>query len=298
MRLRKSSTIVTLLISVIAASIVVPCLNPTRAQDGSDITEFTSGDIRFVYPTAFATSITEIPIEAVPYDPELPIFAATPVYTQFVFEGFPTLTDGFSIPIIDIYPTADFEAFTVRDDDPFGYGIELENLTTMLTERPDLALYTDPSTVTTRDALTLPFLPPPYAGQVFRSQAAYIPFDDGWGIRYLAYYTQGIAEVREQDLMYTFQGVSNDGSTYISVSFPIVSGLLPTEYDPDLDPETFADNYTAYMQRVTAMLNKQDPALFDPTLTLLDAIILSLSINGTLDYIPTPEATTEPSAGG
>ncbi|MBZ0318552.1 MAG: hypothetical protein K8L91_19215 [Anaerolineae bacterium] len=288
MRLMKSTLFIFLLI---VAATIAPI--PSHAQDGGELTEFTSGDVRFVYPTELASSITETAVEAMPFEDGSPIYGSNPAHTEFVFEDFPVVEETRQLPMISIYPTADFEAFTIRDDDPFGYGVELDTLTALLDERPDLTLYTDPTLITTPDALTLPFLPPQYAGQVFRTQAEYIPFDDGWGVRYITYFTQGIAEVREQDLLYTFQGISDDGSTYVAVQFPISSGLLPTEYDPDAD----LDNYSGYMQGVAALLGEHDPELFDPTLPALDSLILSLSINGTLDYVPMPEATDEPSGG-
>lgn len=292
MRLMKSALFILLLTAAVAVAAIAPI--PSQAQDGSELTEFASGDVRFVYPTELASSITETAVEAVPFENDgSPIYGSHPAHTEFVFEDFPVVEETRQLPMISIYPTADFEAFTIRDDDPFGYGVELDTLAALLDERPDLALYTDPTLITTPDALTLPFLPPQYAGQVFRTQAEYIPFDDGWGVRYIAYYTQGLANVREQDLLYTFQGISDDGSTYIAVQFPISSGLLPTEYDPDVD----LDDYTGYMQGVAALLGEHDPELFDPTLTELDSLILSLSINGTIDFVPTSEATDEPSGG-
>lgn len=292
MRLMKSTLFVLLLIAAVATAALT--LTPSHAQDGSELNEFVSGDVRFIYPARLASSITETAVEAVPFENDgSPIYGSHPAHTEFVFEDYPVVEETRQLPMISIYPTADFEAFTIRDDDRFGYGVELETLAALLDERPDLALYTDPTLITTPDALTLPFLPPQYAGQVLRIQAEYIPFDDGWGVRYIAYFTQGIAEVREQDLLYTFQGISDDGTTYLAVQFPISSGLLPTEYDPDAD----LDDYAGYMQGVAALLGEHDPESFDPTLTELDNIILSLSINGTIDFVPTPEATDEPSGG-
>ncbi|MBZ0320003.1 MAG: hypothetical protein K8L91_26565 [Anaerolineae bacterium] len=297
MRLLKPTVFVVLVLVAITAATLAPL--PTQAQDGTELTEFVSGNVRFVYPTELATSITETPIEAVPYDgTTMPLWAANPAYSQYIFEEYPAPEGTYYTPVISLYPTADFETYTEREGDfPWGYGIELDALNALLEEQPDLTPYTELATAGMPDSLELPYLPVANAAQVFRTQAEFIPFDDGWGVRYITYYSQAVNPLRDQDLFYTFQGISNDGSTYVSVQFPILSGLLPTTYPEDFDYEAFANDYMNFLNETVAALNAQDGELFTPTLSTLDSIVLSLSINGTIDYVPLPEATEEASGG-
>lgn len=297
MRLMKPTMLVALVMLAFAAVTLAPI--PTKAQDGPELTEFVSGNVRFVYPTELATSITETPIEAVPFDPNgMPLWAANPAYTQYIFEEYPAPEETYYVPVISLYPTVDFETFTMREGDfPYGFGLELDALKALLEEQPDLTPYTELATAGRPDSLVLPYLPVANAAQVFRTQAEFIPFDDGWGVRYITYYSQAVNPLRDQDLFYTFQGISNDGSTYVSITFPITSGLLPTTYPEDFDYEAFANDYMNFLNETVAALNAQDGELFTPTLGTLDNIVLSLSINGTIDYVPTPEATEEASGG-
>ncbi len=295
MRLLKSTLFMVLLIVAIAAATIAP----TQAQDGSELTEFTSGNVRFVYPTGLATGITETPFEAVAFDPAtMPVWAANPAYTQYVFDGYTVVENAYYAPSISIYPVPDLQAYTVHDGDVnYGYAVEVDNLIALIEEQPDLAEYTLLASAGSPDVLSLPFLPPANAAQVFRAQAEYIQFDDGMGIRYLTYYSQAVNPIVERDVFYTFQGISYDGATYVSVMFPILSGLLPLEVDPNLDYDTFAANYLTFLQETSDAFNAQAPELFTPNLDTLDAIMLSLSINGTIDYVPMPEATEEASGG-
>ena len=295
MRLLKSTLFMVLLIAAIAAATIAP----TQAQDGSELTEFTSGNVRFVYPTSLATGITEIPVEAVAFDSEtMPAWAANPAYTRYEFADYATVENAYYSPFIALYPTADLEAYTMREGDiQYGYAIEVETLVGLLEEMPDLADYTAFASAGSPDVPNLPMVPPANAAQVFRAHAEYIPFDDGMGVRYLTYYSQAVNEITDRDIFYTYQGISYDGSTYVSVMFPIVTGLLPAEFNPDLDYEAFAANYLTYLQETADALNAQAPELFTPNLNTLDSIMLSLSINGTIDYVPMPEATEEASGG-
>lgn len=295
MRLLKSTLFMVLLIAAIAAATIAPI----QAQDGTELTEFTSGNVRFVYPTGLATGITETAFEAVAFDPEtMPVWAANPAYTQYVFDGYTVVENAYYAPVISIYPVPDLQAYTMYDGDiDYGYAVEVDNLIALVEEQPDLTAYTALASAGSPDVLSLPFLPPANAAQVFRAQAEYIQFDDGIGIRYLTYYSQAVNEITERDIFYTFQGISYDGATYVSVMFPIVTGLLPAEFNPDLDYDAFAANYLTFLQETADALNAQAPDLFAPNLNTLDAIMLSLSINGTIDYVPMPEATEEASGG-
>lgn len=295
MRVSDSKVLGTLLIFGLMVSISQTM--PGHAQDSTELTEFVSGDVRFVYPTAFATSITETRVEATPTVDQFDQFVpdANPAYSQFTLDGFQLGDQAVYPPTIKIYHTADFGADDTQDY--FGYRVEMNTLNELLQQRPDPNFYTAEVWATRPDVPRLPYLPFPSSGQVLRTNIRYVPFDDGWGVRYITYFNQAVQAILDYDLMFTFQGVTDDGSTYITIYFPIMSGTLPTVWPDDLTIDDLIENYPTYINEIDAMLNAQADANFMPSLTTLDDLILSLSVNGTIDYVPMPEATEEASGG-
>jgi hypothetical protein len=124
----------------------------------------------------------------------------------------------------------------------------------------------------------LPYLPLANAAQVFRAQPTYLEFQNGAGVRYLAYYSQSVNPIVEGDIFYTFQGLSDDGSTYISVNFPLLTGVFPDNTPNDFNYADFEANYEDFLQDSLAALDGQDESAFSPTLAELDAIIQSLVV--------------------
>lgn len=130
----------------------------------------------------------------------------------------------------------------------------------------------------------LPLLPPTNAAQMFHAQIAYLDFDNGRGIRYLTQYAQGIMPVSNDQLFYTFQGLTADGSAYVVAFVPIAASSLPaTTTDALALPEmtgflTNPESNLSYINTTVDALNALAPSAFDPDLSRLDALVRSLSI--------------------
>ncbi len=149
---------------------------------------------------------------------------------------------------------------------------QVNALRTLLQTRPALADL-DPA----RD---LPFLPPFNAAQMFATQLRYVDFPSGSGIRYLTQYGQSLYPINNYDLFYTFQGLSADGTTYISAIFPVNHPLLPADGNtpPGGDWNAFFDQFEPYVAEVRTALDAQPPDVFVPNLTLLDAMMASITL--------------------
>jgi len=123
----------------------------------------------------------------------------------------------------------------------------------------------------------LPHLPPPNGQQDLQAQMAYLTFQNGEGIRYLTQFNQEPRQINNQEIYYTFQGITADHSHTIAAFFPVQSDSLPAE-DNITDYEAFAGNMPAYLAQTTADLNQLPTAAFQPDLALLDALIQSLLV--------------------
>jgi hypothetical protein len=125
-------------------------------------------------------------------------------------------------------------------------------------------------------------LPPSNAVQTLRAQAGYLSFADGRGIRYLTHLSQGPVPISNQELFYTFQGLTADGESYVAAFFPVTLPDLPDS--PRLSEaqwETIMADWPGYLARTAELLNEQPPAAFSPDLAALDGLISSLSLAGT-----------------
>lgn len=123
----------------------------------------------------------------------------------------------------------------------------------------------------------MPYLPLVNAAQVFHSQIAYLPFANGAGVRYVTAFSQDSSPVTNQHLIYTFQGLTDDGEYYVAAFFPVKTAVLPDAVMVE-DWEAFNVNYATYVAETKAALNGLTSLDFTPDLTLLDAVVASLSV--------------------
>lgn len=152
----------------------------------------------------------------------------------------------------------------------------------LLTKQQDASLYEGTLTTGGAEQIGLTMLPPSNAAQTLRAQAQYVSFAEGTGIRYLTQLSQGPVPISNQDLFYTFQGLTADGATYVSAYFPVTLPVLPDS--PQLSQaefETLMADWPDYLARTLALLNEQPTAAFTPDLAALDRLINSLSVAGT-----------------
>ncbi len=208
-----------------------------------------------------------------------------PTYAQFRFFGFqggraydlPLLPFDNRMAQVMIFQTADFPGY--GDEQPLGFVNQLQALKDLLAKGIDslqCALpYGDLDS-------PLPFLPWINMQQVFCAQPQILEFPGGQGVRYLTYYAQSPEPAMDHQMIYTFQGLTDDGQLYISAEFPIATGIFPTEAPPC--PKCGEANYNPFEEWAVILaeqlvqLNHLPVDGFAPSLTILDKLVASLQI--------------------
>jgi hypothetical protein len=184
-----------------------------------------------------------------------------PDNTECRFEGYP-LQNTFHEPRLIVYPVAEFEAISE-------YAAErIAELGVLLDTQP-------------AQASPVPALPLWNAAQMTQSQIAYLEFEGGKGVRFLTQYGQAFWPINNQDLFYSFQGLTDDGNYVIVGIFPVTNPVLIDDANSFMegqDINTFADNFINYVAEIETQLNNQQPNSFTPSLLLLDELFESLQI--------------------
>jgi hypothetical protein len=217
--------------------------------------------VLFLDPTfASGFSCQSVPEAA---DQNAPGFSVNPKYTELSFTGY-VLSDRFFTPKIDVYPVQRFSELL-----------------------PDVI----PAKLTALQALIgggpagnkgLPLLPNFNAGQEFFAQYKVIPFGSGQGIRYLTQYSQFVDPINNNELFYTYQGLTADGKYWISAILPISNPQLPADGKNPPNGQSaddFSNNFNTYIADLTTQLNAQPPESYSPTITILDALVASITIH-------------------
>lgn len=184
-----------------------------------------------------------------------------PDYVEFSFDGFMGAEEVDFLALVNVYPVRELEA--LREDVAEVVTPEIDLLRTLLEERPEFETVED-----------VPYLPLMNAAQVLWAQPQYLDFDGGSGVRYVTVFQQAPDAITGERLIYTFQGLTDDGEYYISASFPVSAPPLvadPVAYDVEMDNN-------AYRAEVIARLNPLAEEEFTPDLTLLDNLVRSLVV--------------------
>jgi len=199
----------------------------------------------------------------------------TPSFYQLDFQDFVVPTGeafrGWRAPRLYIIPVANMQSFPNG-----GYGLEqLSQLQAILASKP--------SAITER----IPVLPGVINfdnGEVFHSNVQYMNFQNGTGVRFLAEYSQ-VAFPIGKVISYIFQGLTNDGNYYVSLTLPISQTALDqynAPYDASISDEAgyqaFITNYASYLLGAVSILETTPNASFTPDLGKLDTLIQSLSV--------------------
>jgi hypothetical protein len=242
--------------SVATASVATT--EPAAPENLSNVT-FVGGG--FSYDDTLATAAV---VETVPANTTgLPGEMVAPEHIEITFDGY-VLPDMLHTPQIAIYPVGGLEAVNGRAAN------EIAALRALLAARPDIP--PDGGF----EAPALPFLPLFNAGQVLRTGVAYLDFQNGSGVRYLTQFDQAYLPINNDELFYTFQGITADGTLYVSAVLPVSHPSLPADVG-GVD-EAFIESFDAYILEIAAQLDAQPPDSFTPDLTLLDGMIESLMV--------------------
>lgn len=241
-------------------------------------------NISVTYNPLLAPWVDAQTVPAVPMSGQILFAESHPAYAQIRFLGFqggrvyelPLLPFENRVAQVMVFQTADFPGF--GDANPQGFVNQLQALKDVL-RRGELPSCAQPVT----GEPVLPFLPWINAKQSFCAKPQIVEFVNGRGVRYLSHYAQDPSPVLDQQVFYTFQGLTEDEQFYVSALFPVKTGIFPMEPpacpqcgQPDYDP--FAELLPILTEQL-AQLNAQAEDDFAPSLTLLDDLIKSIQIS-------------------
>lgn len=260
----------------------IPTVAPPSIEDAGVV-----GTNQFAMnaPTALAQTVAWNPQPGIPFDPNVPGSAnGMPPYLLVNFDDEQVTPELFLFEERQgrVFPV---EAYTnmYASIDPNPVAQQVEQLQSL------------PDTASLDSIDSLPMLPIQNAVQVFAARARTITFSGGRGIAYLSMYSQGVQPVTNQSVYYFFQGLSTDGSQYLSFVYPVDSTLLPASMDavpPEVEQALAAD-VNQYYQDTAAALSESSATNFTPNLDLLDSMFASIQLNtaapgqATLPPLPT-----------
>jgi len=125
----------------------------------------------------------------------------------------------------------------------------------------------------------IPLFPVFNAAQFMQAQVNYLRFQNGAGVRFLTQYGQAAWPINNVDMFYAFQGITDDGKYYISAIMPVSHPSLPIAESVTLD-DAFAENFMNYVADIEEQLSAESADSFEPSLSILDAMIESLNVTG------------------
>ena len=242
---------------------------PTALPPSFERAAVSYGSLSLVLPMGVASGFSGSQFPRAEGDNVAP-WEVTPGHTQITLEGY-LLQGKFHQPQIFVYPATEYAVMVPA---AFESMHRLRNV-----------MY-DPSSSTSVDQL--PGVPFFNAGPVFASNLQPIAFQNGDGMRFLTEYAQYAAPVNNHELIYQYQGFTDDGEYYLLAIFPITVPVLAENSEPGaaLPPGgvTYPDisdpnaDITGYYTAVTDLLNAASPETFAPTISQLDTLIGSLQV--------------------
>ncbi len=234
------------------------------AQDAPAST-LTFNQVSFTYSDTIALGVFALQSSGTPADAPAMPGGPVPPGSYFTFTGTVTAPGPYSISndTVNAYPVAGFAQYPADSQ----INRELASLQTLLADQPDLTGVT-----------SLPYLPLATGGFAFISNAEYLTTDTMTGVRYLTSIRQDVGPTLDGQVQYVFQGITNDGQYVVSVRYFVLTGVLPTQPEADLNYDEFAANYDQYIADLTAQLNALDDDAFTPSLADLDAFVGTITV--------------------
>ncbi|PKO13097.1 MAG: hypothetical protein CVU39_20865 [Chloroflexi bacterium HGW-Chloroflexi-10] len=232
------------------AATILPAITVLPTPDGSFHLSLDTGSLA----TGFQTET----MAAVPASDDAPYWEVMPEYTRVSLQGYP-ISSQFIQPQIFIYPVNDLGKINE------GAGNMVFTLQSLIQSPQEIP--------------NMPFLPLFNKTQVLHAHIQYLDFNNGQGLRYLTEFSQGIVPIHNNELMYTYQGLTNDGKYYVAAVLPVNHPNLPADGTvTGNEPPEFTSDYPVYLANVAKDLNSQAANTFTPDLTQLDAMMSSLEI--------------------
>lgn len=216
--------------------------------------------LRFILDPAVALRASGQVVPEHPRSPGSPYWEVYPQHALVTLDGY-AVQGSNQTPRLAVYPTEDYRRLSPEASDI------LEQLAGVLAAGE-------------AGTATIPALPLINAGQGLHSNVRFMDFQNGSGVRFLAIYSQAPDPITNRELVYVFQGLTENGQKAVSVFLPVNHPELAP--DPNAVSEetlnVMYQDYGAYISNVTAMLEGEPAGSFTPSLEALDALIASLLV--------------------
>jgi hypothetical protein len=119
------------------------------------------------------------------------------------------------------------------------------------------------------------------ARQILRTAVRYIEFRGGRGVRFLTVYQADPLPIADRDVVYVFNGLTDDRVFWVTLDLPVTARVLPTASAVLAslgDYDRFVAGNKAYVAEVARKLAAAAPDSFEPHLERADAMLESLTI--------------------
>jgi hypothetical protein len=237
---------------------------PTQAATQSGGIPVSYENVSFVIPDGLASGANTETMTAVDTNSGAP-WEIAPTHLRFTLKDY-ALQGKFHEPVIFVYPADEYAK--VNSNAAF----QIESIKRIRSGSPIL-----------RE--TMPRIPWFNAELLIAANNQIIGFQNGRGVRTLTEYAQYYAPINNNELIYHFQGLTEDDKYYVFAILPVTATILAENEKADAPvPEggvpipTDIGVSNNYYIAVTEKLNSLSPDSFRPALGALDALIESLLV--------------------
>jgi hypothetical protein len=261
---------------------------PALAQDAPTFVSY--GGVGFSFAASLGSSVDITQVPAITTTAQEPFQLPQSAHLAFTLYG-PTAEDagvprvGDETVTVRFYRTADMAAVSDESRD-------LGTLTRLLASRADLGPY---MVIMRNSTDELPYQPSVAASQVLRARVQYVDAPQVSGISFIAGYRQDVSGFARGDFSYTFQGLSHDGSWYVSVVAYIQATMFPAVLNGPGGLYNSDRAWVAYLNGAIAKLNAGRPRAFKPSLVDLDDLVNSITFAIDYDALPSSSPSEVPS---
>ena len=255
----------TIVAATMQAFTVVPSQSvSTSAPNPAGGSPVSSENVSFVIPSGLASGANPEKMVSVETNSGAP-WEIAPTHLRFTLTGY-QLQGKFHEPAIYIYPADEYEKVNSNAASQIESLKRIRAGATILKE-------------------TMPRVPWFNADLVIVANVKTIPFQNGRGVRTLTEYAQYFAPINNHELIYQFQGLTDDDKYYIFAILPINAPILAEDEKTDspvppggVPIPTDTGPNDVYYVAVTQKLNALPAEEYTPSLTALDALIQSILI--------------------
>ncbi len=246
-----------------------PSVTPTTTSFPGTAVSFDR--LNLVIPAGVAAGGSGTLVPETKEDNTVAPYDVAPEHIQLKLDGY-ALAGKFFDPQIFIYP-----AQAYAEIQKFGKAaLSLERLRAVLAQS---------SMVNVKELPEVPFF---NVSQSLAAQVKVIPFQHGRGVRMVTLYAMARAIINNHELIYHFEGLTDDGQYYVVAILPVTAPGLPEDGQPGgvvppggVPVPDFNDmnaNWMGYYGEVRQMLQSLEPGAYNPNLDQLDALIGSITI--------------------